>query len=143
MYFLADRQLWQQAPDSPYTAYRGIYAGVSAMYAPPQNVAYSQYYEGRLYWIGPFDSRPTDLITLTYNHQVISHYIADATNLGSAFTDVFGRHATNTLIGAYTARLGPGLYFTAGLSYTDNPSFSYFKSEGHALNFVSSLFTAF
>ncbi|WP_334508786.1 carbohydrate porin [Bradyrhizobium sp. AZCC 1693] len=56
-YFLADRQLWQNAPGSPLTAYRGVYAGISAMYAPPEYAAYSQYYEARVYSVGLFDLR--------------------------------------------------------------------------------------
>ena len=62
MYFLADRQLYQLAPNSPFTAYRGIYAGVSAMYAAPENLAVSQYYEARVYSIGLFELTPGRLV---------------------------------------------------------------------------------
>jgi porin len=139
MYFYADRQIWQQAPSSPQTAYRGLYAGVAAMYTPPQTAAFSQYYEGRLYWVGPFDPRPTDMVALVYFHNAISSYVADATNHYSALTGIYGRSATNTISLSYTAHLMPGAYATVGIQYTDHPSITYFKSEGSALNFLASI----
>ena len=142
-YFLADRQLWQIAPQSPFTAYRGIYAGVSAMYAPPENNAFSQYYEGRLYYIGLFDSRPRDQLVLVYSHNVFSRYAADLANKFSAFTGVSARHASNSITTAYTANLMPGIYATAGVVYTDHPSFPYTKTEGSTFSFLYSLFTVF
>jgi hypothetical protein len=50
-YVLADQQLTQLAPVAGQAA-RGWYAGVSAMYAPPDLNRFSQYYEARLYGIG-------------------------------------------------------------------------------------------
>lgn len=58
-YFLADQQVSQFAPDTPTLAYRGIYIGGTAMYAPPQTTPVIEYFEGRLYSRGPFESRPT------------------------------------------------------------------------------------
>jgi len=51
-YVLADQQFVQLAPVEGQAA-RGWYAGVSAMYAPPELNRFSQYYEFRLYGIGP------------------------------------------------------------------------------------------
>jgi porin len=143
MYFLADRQLWQVAPQSPFTAYRGVYAGVSAMYAPPENNAFSQYYEARLYYVGPFDSRPTDQIGLVYSHNVFSRYIAALVNDSASGTGIYGRHSSNSLTATYTAHLMPGVYWTMGVGYTDHPSIMYTKTEGSALNFLAGLVTAF
>ncbi|VTZ21288.1 Porin [Methylocella tundrae] len=142
-YFLADRQLWQADPSMPFTAYRGIYAGVSAMYAPPETAAFSQYYEGRLYAIGLFDARPQDMISVVYNHQVTSQYIADPTNAVSTLTGISARHATNSVTASYLAHLMPGLYSSVGLSYTDHPSLTYYPGEGSALLFLASVFTMF
>ena len=154
-YFLYDRQLWQAAPSSPETAYRGIYAGVSAMYAPPEVNAFSQYYEARVYALGLFPQRPFDMITVVYNHQVVSHYLADGLDSYSEEIHTllgipYGRHATNTITGSYTARLMPGLYTTVGLSYTDFPALTYYSPAtptdshvGRALNFVASAFVVF
>jgi porin len=147
IYFLADRQLWQQAPNSANTAYRGIYAGFSAMYSPPAEVAFSQYYEGRAYWYGPFDSRPTDMLSLVYTHNVFSHYLADQINtanipLAAQGSDVaLAHHAANSVTVSYLAHLMPGIYLGLGAGYTDNPSIEYFKGQGHSLNFISSLTT--
>jgi len=139
-YALLDQQLWQQAPSSPLTAFRGIYLGATAMYTPPETAPFYQYYEGRLYWMGAFNSRPTDMISLVYNHNEISSDLADAANAGFEVTRVGVRHSTNTLVATYLAHIIPGVYASVGLSYTDHPSASYFPSEGPALNAIASLF---
>ncbi|MGO4714394.1 carbohydrate porin [Bradyrhizobium sp. 2TAF24] len=137
--FLLDRQLWQQDPSSRFTAYRGIYGGISVMYASPEMTAISQYYEGRAYWIGPFDSRPTDMISVVYARNVVSHYLADVTNLLSSLTGVYAARNSNSVTASYTAHLRPGLWGTLGVSYTDHPSFAYFKTEGSSLSFLASI----
>jgi porin len=137
--FLGDRQLWQQDPSSPFTAYRGIYAGISLMYAPPETTAISQYYEGRAYWIGPLDSRPTDMASIVYARNVVSHYLPDMTNPFASMTGAYAARTTNAITASYTAHLRPGLWGTLGISYTDYPSVAYFKTQGSALNFLASL----
>jgi porin len=139
VYLLADQQLWQQAPSSDASSYRGIYAGFTYMYTPPETAAFYQYYETRVYWIGPFDSRPQDMLTFSYTHNDISKYIISLTNLNSAFTNVFANKYTNTYGLTYFARLMPGVYGTVGIAYTDHPSISYFPTEGSSLNFLGSL----
>ena len=139
VYLLADRQLWQQAPSSDASSYRGIYAGFTYMYTPPETRAFYQYYEARVYWIGPFDSRPQDMLTFSYTHNDISKYITSLTNLNSALTNVFANKYTNTYGLTYFARLMPGVYGTVGIAYTDHPSISYFPTEGPSLNFLGSL----
>jgi len=80
-YLLADQQLWQQAPSSDASSYRGIYAGCTYMYTPPETAGFYQNYEARVYWIGPFDSRPRDMLTFSYTHNDVSKYIASLINL--------------------------------------------------------------
>jgi porin len=149
VYFLADRQFWQQAPASPFTAYRGIYGGVSAMYGPPQTAEISQYYEARAYWIGALDWRPTDLASFVWAHNVFSHYLADQLNpllaplVAQGFPEFLNRHASNSYTFSYLAHLLPGVYASVGVSYTDHPSLFYFKNEGSALSFLSSLTVVF
>jgi porin len=46
-YFLADQQIVQLAPMAGQAA-RGVYSGVTAMYAPPEFNRFTQYYELRL-----------------------------------------------------------------------------------------------
>ena len=77
LYFLADQQFVQLAPVAGQAA-RGVYAGVSAMYAPPEFNRFSQYYELRLYGIGLLPSRPSDMLSLVVTRNVFSHYLVDA-----------------------------------------------------------------
>jgi len=139
-YLLADRQLWQQTPEA---AYRGIYLGFSAMYASPRETAISQYYEGRLYSVGLFEQRPTDMISLIYNHQGISDFLSSDTNLSTPFTGLAAYHATNSITISYLAHVAAGVYGSVGFGYTDHPSISYFKTEGSALNLLLSLTTIY
>jgi len=142
-YVLYDRQFWQIEPSSPTKAYRGIYGGVSFMYAPPQTNIFSQYYEARLYSFGLFDSRPSDMISIVYQHNVLSSYFADLTNLSAVKTGTYARHANNSITASYLWKFGPGLSLTVGATYTDKPNVTYFKGQGSALNFLASTFIAF
>jgi porin len=143
IYFLADRQLWQQDPSSDTTSYRGIYGGISAMYTSSRTAAFYQYYEARLYWIGPFKSRPADMISLNFDHNTVSPYLANFVNASQSTTGIGAVHGANTAILVYTARLHAGAYASLGLSYTDNPSPTYFRGEGSSLNVVGSLVLLF
>lgn len=149
VYILADRQLMQTAPGSALRAYRGLYVGATFEYAPQRSTPISQYEEARIYSIGPFDSRPTDLVSLVYNHQVFSHYLADALNPAAAAAAQLGIavpmavHASNTYTLSYLAHIIPGAYVSAGLSYTDHPSTLTFRTEGRALNALLGLLTVF
>ncbi|HEV2840394.1 MAG TPA: carbohydrate porin [Chthoniobacterales bacterium] len=151
-YLLADQQIWQPAPDSATTAYRGLYAGATVMYARPRTTPITQYYEGRLYAKAPFPSRPKDLVSLVAYYQVNSPFLVDNLNTLNA-TGTFGKSETWSATVAYLARLNAGVYLTLGLNYTANPSQAlYFgpsqanpsqRFEGNALNFQATLFTAF
>ncbi len=142
-YALFDRQFVQFEPTSSTAAHRGIYGGVSFMYAPPQTNIFSQYYEARLYSFGLFDSRPNDMISLVYQHNVLSSYYADATNRTAVTTGTYARHASNSITTSYLWKFRPGLSLTVGATYTDNPSVTYTKGQGHAFNFLASTFIAF
>ena len=151
-YLLADRQIWQPAPDSASTAYRGLYAGATIMYAQPQTTPITQYYEGRVYAKAPFQSRPKDLVSLVAYYQVNSPYLVDNLNTLHAL-GIYGKPETWSATLSYLARLRPGAYLTLGLSYTANPSQAFYfgpstanpsqRFEGNALNFQATLFTVF
>jgi porin len=143
LYALADQQIVQVDPSSPDSAYRGIYIGASAMYAPPSTTIFSQYYEVRLYARGLFKGREKDQVSLVYARNVISSSFAALTNSAAAATGVYARHSTNTITASYTARVFPGVYATLGLSYTDNPSVTYLPKEGSSLNVLAGLFAIF
>lgn len=151
-YLLADQQIWQPAADAAKTAYRGLYAGATVMYARPQTTPITQYYEGRVYMKAPFASRPRDLVSLVAYYQVNSPYLVDNLNtLNTAGT--FGKPETWSATVGYLANLRPGVYLTLGLNYTANPSQAFYfgpsqanpsqRFEGNALNFQAALFTAF
>ena len=149
VYALADRQVLQTAPGAPLTAYRGLYVGATFEYAPQRTTPISQYEEARLYALGPFDARPTDIVSLVYNHQVFSHYIADALNPTAVAAAQFGIavptavHASNTCTLSYLAHIAPGAYVSAGVGYTDHPSTVTFRDEGRAFNALAGLLTVF
>ena len=151
-YLLGDRQFWQSAPDLPETAGRGLYVGATIMYARPQTTPITQYYEGRVYVKGPFESRPKDLVSLVGYYQVSSPYLVDNLNTLHA-VGTYGKPQTWSATVGYLANLRPGAYLTVGLNYTANPSqANYFGPslanpsqpfEGNALNIQMTLFTAF
>lgn len=138
-YALADRQFvhFDQS-----TGRRGLYGGVSAMWAKPQTNSITQYYEARLYAFGPFASRPNDMLSLVAQHNGISDHFGDVINASSATTGVYPRQSLNSFTGSYTFKLTAGLSVTGGLQYTDHPSATYFKGEGSSLNVLAGLFIA-
>lgn len=148
-YVLGDRQLLQTAPGSPFTAYRGLYVGGTFEFAPAQTTPITQYWEGRVYSLGPFDSRPADIVSFVYSHQVFSRYIPDLLNPISQAAANFGiavpmaYHASNAYTASYLALVAPGVFLSAALGYTDHPSTTYFRSEGQAVNIQGGLLTVF
>lgn len=132
-YFAADRQFWQS--DAQGSAARGIYAGFSVMYAPPDLNRVSQYYELRLYAKGLFDSRPHDQIAIVATNTAWSNFAVDAALAKGHFV-----HRDSTAIsGTYTAHLAPGIYSSLGLTYINNPtSITFTPRTGHALNLLVS-----
>ncbi|MCP3405558.1 carbohydrate porin [Bradyrhizobium sp. CCGB01] len=101
-YVAADRQLWQS--DAQGSAVRGVYAGFSAMYAPPELNRVSQYYELRLYAKGLFDGRPRDQIAIVATNTAWSDA---AVNAAVAKGHLVHRDST-AISGTYTAHLAPG-----------------------------------
>jgi porin len=139
LFLLGDRQLWQQDPSSAASARRGIYAGFSAEYAPPNALGISQYYEGRAYWIGALAGRPDDMLSFIYGRNVPSHYAVDLTNSLAPIRAYYAASSTNSYTASLTAHLSKGLWSTVAVSYTDHPSVSYFPTEGPSFNFLASL----
>jgi porin len=136
-YFLADQQFLQLAPIAGQAA-RGIYGGVTAIYAPPKFNRYSQYYELRLYGIGLMPSRPRDMVSLVISRNVFSHYLVDA-----ALQQGQLAHSDSlSITAAYTASLAPGIQGGIGLGYTNHPtSVTYTPQTGSALNILASITT--
>jgi len=114
--FLADRQLLQFGSVG-MGASRGLYGGVSVMYAPPSVNRFSQYYETRAYIRGPFASRPFDMISLVATQNRFGKYsVRNAEANGG-----YAAEQTTSISLGYTANVFHGVFVTAGASYVDNP----------------------
>jgi porin len=136
-YFLADQQLVQLAPIASQAA-RGFYAGVTAMYAPPEFNRFSQYYELRLYGIGLLPSRPGDMLSLVVARNVFSRYLVDAALQGGQLA----HDGSLSITAAYTAPIAPGVRAGIGLGYTDHPTpVVYTPQTGSALNILANVIT--
>jgi porin len=150
-----DRQIWQSEPESPLTAYKGVYLGGNAGKDNTNVSAYAEDYSARLYTFGLF-GRPRDQISLVYERQVVSPAFADAYNRNVCFGGLgaCARHFANNYSLLYTANINRGIYLTFGATYTDHPSpiwspvatASYSTNPlniNHSTNFTTSLFVNF
>lgn len=134
-YLLADRQLWQIAPVKG-SAGRGIYAGFSVMYAPPELNTISQYYEGRVYGRGLLNSRPDDMISLVLTDTVFSKYLVEQ----AWRSNKLAHSGSKAITLSYSAHVAKGIYASFGLSYIDHPtSVTYTPATGSALNALANL----
>ncbi len=111
---------YQVLQTSAVPGYRGVYAGVTVNYAPPDRNVFSQYYEARIYGIGILPSRPFDMVSLLYSHTHFSHYARAAEQL--AGIDAFS--GNNAITAAYVYRVSSGIYANVGVSYVDRPTFA-------------------
>jgi porin len=136
-YVLADQQFVQLAPVEGQAA-RGAYAGVSAMYAPPEFNRVNQVYELRLYGIGLLPSRPTDMVSLVVSRNVFSQYLVDTALRSGQLA-----HTGNfSITAAYTAPIAPGIRVGIGLGYTNNPTpVIYTPQTGSDLNLLANVVT--
>ena len=110
------------------------------MHGSPAIAAFNQYYEARAYWLGPFSSRPQDLLSIIYNRNETSKYVSHLTSAYSQYTSLFANQNATSVTVSYMFHVSPGLYATVGLGYTDHPSIQYFKAEGSALQFLFSMY---
>ena len=117
LYLLGDRQLTSIDPAHPY---RGLYVGASAMYAPPEQNLFTQYYEVRAYEFGPVKARPTDFASLVVSVETYSKEGQRAL----APPPVGAFQQTVTGIGSYSFHVRPGLYVQPGFGVTTHPSVS-------------------
>ena len=116
LYGLVDYQLLKTDTNHPF---KGIYAGVSAEYAPPNINAYSQHFEGRVYSIGLFATRPTDIDSLVLSYDNFSRQ-------GRAVlaSDGLQTAPSTFAVGlSHTIHVMHGLYIAPGVTYVDHPAF--------------------
>jgi porin len=130
--FLIDRQIWQSEPDSPFTAYKGVYLGTTLGHVIPQAAALPWDFQGRIYTYGLF-GRPRDQLAFNFEHEIYSPYIVDPSNNAApaagpaaALACVNGglcrRHAVNIYTLSYNANIMRGVFATIGVQYVDHPS---------------------
>lgn len=131
LYALLDHQL----TSDPKAPYRGLYVGGSAMYAPPEQNLFSQYYELRAYQFGPFDARPSDFASIVASYET---YSREGRN--RLAPPHLGAFATSSVIGSYAFHVRPGLYVQPGFGLTTNPDIS--RAYANVFNAYLSL-TAF
>lgn len=134
LFAAADRQLTQIDPTKPF---RGIYAGGTINYAPPQQNFYTQYYEGRLYAVGLLASRPFDLTSLVSTFNVYSPQgLAARTPSGQG-----NYRNTFAVTASYALRVSAGIYLQPGLGVTVHPIYT--PRFSPALNGYLSIITLF
>lgn len=114
-YALMDYQLRQ--PDSGRPTH-GLYIGGSAMTAASRFNAYNEYFEARLYQMGPFRKRPTDTASLLATYTAHSPYLTN--NLVAQGKTVWRNGASVT--GSYNIHVAPGNFLSLGLSYLRGPA---------------------
>jgi len=114
-YVAITRQFTQ--PDQFYT-YRGIYADVKVDFADASKNPFSRDVAATLYSLGPFDSRPYDMISIGYTHQWISQKTQQYINLVTTETAITG---SNTFSLSYAFHVARGIYWTNSLAYTTQP----------------------
>ncbi len=117
LWALGDYQLTQPTPGMPF---HGLYVGASAMYAPEDVNLYTQNYEARIYYYGPFQSRPFDKVTFAMGKNVFSDDARD--RLASHHLDSAKSQTSATV--AYSMHVTRGIYLSPAIGYTKNPSFS-------------------
>ena len=133
-YLLADTQILQVDPNDHPS--RGLYAGLSFNYAPPDYNRFSQFYQGRLYAKGFFDARPTDLISFVAAYNVFSGTLYDTAIKAGSLAHI----GSTALTASYAAHLLPGFYLNIGMTYVDHPtSITYTSKTGSALNVLTNL----
>ncbi|MDR0218914.1 MAG: carbohydrate porin [Enterobacteriaceae bacterium] len=129
-YLAATHQLTQ--PDSSLP-FRGWYIDGKTNYAPQNRNVFAADASLTLFSIGPFDSRPSDMLSfgLAYNK-----FSDDARRY-------FKRHGSNaesfstTASTAYTMRVSNGIYWTNQLAWTHHPSFT--PKEDDAWNVLTQI----
>lgn len=116
LYGAADFQVTQ--PDLARPG-KGFYAGASAFWAPDSVNTMTQFYEGRVYQIAPFEARPLDSVAMRVGY---TKYSSDAIHSNR----LRGLEANNhqfSVTGSYTFHVTQGVYLTPAAAYLENPSF--------------------
>jgi porin len=115
-YLAADYQLTQP---SQALSYRGVYLAANAYWAPSDVNVFTRTYMVSAYGIGLFDSRPTDMISVSFTYNKFSSEAAGAEQLENLFTNP-SQYAVQLSYAMHVAR---GIYLTPNVTYYKHPSF--------------------
>ena len=130
VYLNADQQILHTSA-KPRESYRGLYAGFSISYVPPNLNLFSQYYEARLYGLGILPHRPFDQVSLVFTNTVFSGIAYEAARAAHKLAHPDSRALTLS----YSLSVHRGILLNAGIGYVNNPSpLTYTAQTGSALN---------
>ncbi|MFM0659252.1 carbohydrate porin [Paraburkholderia sediminicola] len=114
-YFAVTRQFTQ--PDAFYS-YRGIYADLKVDYADASKNPFSRDVAATIYSLGPFASRPYDMVSAGFTHQWISQRTRQFSLLATGVPMIAG---SNTYSVSYAMHVMRGVYWTNSIAYTTQP----------------------
>ncbi|MFM0220732.1 carbohydrate porin [Paraburkholderia dipogonis] len=105
---------------NPHGDPRGLYGDVKVDYAPQDRNVFTKDYQVTLYYLGPFENRPGDMIAIGLTRDYFS---SDAQALERSF-GVSPAAASLALSVSYAARVTRGLYAVSGITFQKNPAFA-------------------
>ncbi|WAB98051.1 carbohydrate porin [Pseudomonas putida] len=99
---------------------RGLYLDAKVNYAPEDRNLYNKDFQLTAFYIGPFDSRQRDMVSLGFTRNYFSTYAHN--NVERSGGDA--ERTSTALSLSYAARLSRGIYWVNGLTYQEGPSFA-------------------
>ncbi len=132
-YILGDVQVLRLSND-PRQAFRGVYVGGSAEFAQSQLAPFYNYFEGRIFALGPINGRPYDLVSLVATDNQFSRQLVQLERSAHLLA-----HTSSTAVtGAYSFNVARGLFVNLAVGYTDNPTVIVYNSKtGSSLNITT------
>jgi len=115
-YVAFTKQLTQPAGFGP----KGLYLDLKADYAPSNRNLFARDYQVAAFYLGPFDSRPMDMVSIGYSSTQFSGHLRK----GLSALGVPVEKSTSALTVSYAAKLGPGIAWINGLTYQKGPAFT-------------------
>jgi porin len=103
---------------------RGLYEGFTVQYDPPQQNLFTNYFELRSYYIGPFARRPNDMLTVMINNIEFSKLGVGVLEQIPVFFSgghapaSTGNHTQGNYGVSWIAHIKSGMSMNAGVEYT-------------------------
>ncbi|MCT8343850.1 carbohydrate porin [Photorhabdus kleinii] len=129
-YIAATRQITKPDASMPF---RGWYIDGKANYAPKNRNLFNADISLSLFSIGPFNSRPNDMVTFGLAYDKFSNDAKDYFARNGQLAESYSATASV----AYTYRVYNGIYWTNSLSYTHHPSVT--PKEDDAYNLLTQI----